>query len=280
MFIHFAFSGLKDNIDVQIHALLDHILNEKRLKYGINPEFIPVFRQHIHPKFTDKKVVDITLESFKETSNGAMVNLTNLKTLKYKSDIHYLRQDVKMICFTKIAFNKLENYPHSQTYGKLGIVLNENFLRKKEITPVQYYSEESLFKDSLINKWNLDFAYKPNLSQEELRYKKDLEIQILAFRKPSKLFKTFSESRRLAIEKTEFGVDIRIEDAYERYPIGYNFQNEIEWRIVSLDEEYLEFSEDNLDLVMVPNEQSKFILLKYFESEWNKAPEVHIFPGS
>lgn len=278
MLIHFAFARLKDNPDEQIDALINKILNKKRLKFSRNPEFIPVFKPHIHPRFKGQEVHHIALESFKDAKKGAKANLNDLKFIKHESDIHFLSNEVRMICFIKIAFKQAKNSPHSQEYGKLGLVFDEKFLKRNGIKPVQYYKEESLYNNSLVLEWNLKYAYRPNLSPKEIKNKEALGAKILAYRKPSILFKSFIESRMLAIKRTISETKLKIIDAYERYPIGYNFQTEKEWRIVSNDSSYLEFSENELYMIIVPNLRSKLSLKEYFKSDWKIKPEILTFP--
>ena len=77
MFIHFAFSSLKDDPDKQLTAVISNILETKRLKYGVNPEFIPGFQPHLHPKFKGQEVAHIPLESFKPSKDGAVADLND-----------------------------------------------------------------------------------------------------------------------------------------------------------------------------------------------------------
>lgn len=278
MYIHFVFSRFKDNITKQISELINKIFNDKKIIFKENPEFIPVYQTHLHPKFKDKEVFHIDLESFKECDNGIEADSKDIRFIHPNSDLYFLKEDVGMICFINIALNKLKNSPHPKEYGELGLVFNERFLKKSGIKPVRYYREESLFDDPLIKKWNLKYAYKPNLTAKELRNKKELETQILAYRKPATLFKSFSESRRIALRKTTSGVEMKIENVYDRYPIGYNFQDENEWRIVSFDKEFLEFRETDLYMIIVPNSQCIEFLSKYFKTEWKNIPNILVIP--
>jgi len=278
MFIHFAFARLKGNLNEQLDSLINMILNKKKLKFRENPEFIPVFKPHIHPRFRNQEVRYISLESFKSTKNGVVANMDYLKFINPEYDIHFLSEKIRMICFIKIAFRQLENSYHSKVYGKLGLVFGDKFLKKNAIKPVQYYQEESLYDDSLIIEWNLKYAYKPSLSPNEIKNREDLKTKILAYRKPSTLFKSFVDSRMLAIERTDSGTKHRIMDAYERYDFGYDFQAEREWRLVSYNEDYIEFAENDLYMLIVPNLQSKLNLQKYFKSKWKVIPKICEFP--
>lgn len=277
MFIHFAFSKLKDDFTAQTEDVINKILEPKRLKFGINPEFIPVFQPHIHPRFKGKKVEHLALESFKSTKDGVVANLTDLKFVKPKTDIHFLPYEIHMICFIKIPLMQLSLSIHSSEYGKMGIVLKDDFLKRKGIRSVHYYPENSLFSDPLVVEWNLKFGYKPNLDSNERKEKNQIESQILAFRKPAALFKSFFESRQLAINNMGTKIDIEIYDAYDRYPMGYNFSEEKEWRIISDTEEFMQFSEDDLFMVIVPDEECRSILQNYFDENWKNTPQVELF---
>jgi len=160
----------------------------------------------------------------------------------------------------------------------MGIVLKDDFLKRSSIKAVQYYDEDSLFSDPLVVEWNLKFAYKPNLNSIERREKCEIETKILAFRKPATLFKSFLESRQLAIKNMGTKIDVEIVDAYERYPIGYNFREEMEWRIVSDTEEFLPFFESDLFIVIVPDEKCGSVLNQYFNKNWKIIPRIEIFP--
>lgn len=278
MFIHFAFAGLKNDITAQTEDVINKILEPKRLKFSINPEFIPVFQPHLHPKFKGKKVGQIALESFRPTGDAVGASLADLKFVTPESDIHFLPYEMHMICFIKIPLKQLSRSIHSYEYGKAGIVLKDDFLKRIGIKAVQYYEEGSLFSDPLVVEWNLKFAYKSNLSSIERKEKRELETQVLAFRKPATLFRSFLESRLLAIKNIVPQINIEIFDAYARYPIGYNFREEMEWRIVSYTEEFLPFSESDLFMVIVPDEKCGSVLNQYFKKNWKIIPLIEMFP--
>ena len=260
--------------------MINKILDPKKLKFGINPEFITVFQPHIHPRFKGKEVAQISLESFKPTKDGVAASLADLKFIKPEADIHFLRYEIHMICFIKIPLKQLSQSVHSSEYGKMGIVLKDDFLRSKGIKPVHYYEESSLFSDPLVIEWNLKFGYKPNLDPIERKEKSQLEAQILAFRKPATLFRSFLESRQLAIKNMGKVTDIEICDAYDRYPIGYNFREEMEWRIISNTEEFLSFSENDLFMMIVPDARCGRTLQSYLDKNWRKSPKIEIFPSA
>lgn len=279
MLIHFAFSSLKDDPNRQLSAVVDNILEHRRLKYNNNPEFIPVFQPHLHPRFRGKEVVHIPLESFTSSAEGAIANSDKLTVFNPQSDLYYLPYEVRMLCFIKISLAQLSKSPHSLRYGRFGIVPSDKFLKKNGVLPVNYYDEKSLFSDPLVVTWNLKFGYKPSLSPGETMEKKEIEKKILAFRKPASLFKSSRESRQLAVSRAADGsTDLRIVDVYDRYPSGYDFRTEKEWRIASSTEDFLLFTEDELFMVVVPDEKSKADMEHYFNKKWRTSPRVEVFP--
>ena len=280
VFIHFAFAGLKDDVTAQTKAVITKIFDRKRLKFSINPEFIPVFQPHLHSKFKGKRVGQIALESFKPTQNGVEASIDELRLIKPENDIHFLPYEVRMLCFIKTSLKKIGNSPHYKQYGRFGIVLTDTFLKRKGIKAVHYYEESSLFTDPLITNWNLKYAYKSDLNAAEISKKHDLETQILAFRKPANLFESFRESRLLALKKAEGQIDMKIIDAYDRYSIGYDFREEKEWRIVSHSEDFLSFSENEFFMVIVPDAGCKSALQNYFDENWKKIPQIEAFPST
>jgi len=279
MFVHFAFSSLKSDPDKQLMAVISSILEARRLKYSVNPEFIPVFQTHIHPRFKGQEVAHIPLESFKPSKDGAVADINDFRSIKPANDLHFLPYEMHMLCFIRIPFTQLRKSPHPTEYGRFGLVLSDQFLRKKGIAAVRYYEETSLFADPLVVGWNLKFGYKPNLSPSEIKEKDEMKGQILAFRKPATLFESFRESRALAMARTPEGqTSLRIVDAYDRYPIGYDFREEKEWRIISQAEDFLSFAENDLFMIVVPDERCASELEQYFKDNWKVTPEIRIFP--
>jgi len=279
MFIHFAFSSLKDAPDKQLEAVISNILETKRLKYSVNPEFIPVFQPHLLPRFKGQEVAHIPLESFKPSKDGGVANMNNFRSINPANDLYFLPHEIHMLCFIKIPFKQLSKSPHPLEYGQFGLVLSDQFLKKNRIAAVQYYEESSLFADPLVVGWNLKFGYKPNLSPSEIKDKRGMERQILAFRKPATLFESFRDSRLLAVTKLSEGqTNLQIVDAYERYPIGYDFREEKEWRIFSQADNFLSFTENDLFMVIVPDERCKLNLERYFRNNWKDVPEIRVFP--
>lgn len=285
MFIHFSFGKYKDNTLKQTDKLVNKVLEKKRLWIRENPEFIPVFPPEWNKRLIGEEIYHIELESFAKNivknNYGAKADLNKIKTFSPQFNCHYLRENIGMICFIKISINELKKSSHINQYGKLGLVFDNRYLRLHGIRQVEYYEEDTVFKDPLIIEWNNKYAYNPSLSDEENKAKRELEKRILAFRKPEMLFPSFSESRLMKMERTKDGFNVEIEDAYSRYQIGYNFKKENEWRIISEEcNKYLYFDEKDLILVLVPDITSLEQIKKYIDSNWSNKPNVLICPNA
>lgn len=270
MFIHFAFGNLgkSGEIQEQTNAVIEYILREKRLKITKCKEFIPVFPQ--------KGSKPIPLKPFKRVDGRAdlVVAEINGNRLTDVDSIHYLPEDVPMTCFIKINFNQLKNSTHDKEYGKLGIILTSNFLKRNGIKRVQYYTEESLYSDPLILKWNQEQAMG-KLSDVAAR---QLQKEITAYRKPAKLFSSFEKSVSHIIH---FGSGGPQTDTftYNRYVVDYDFTKENEYRIVA-DEgiNYIDFEEDDLYMIITPNQEVKSRIEFFLNQNWGKRPKVEIYP--
>lgn len=274
MFIHFAFGtlGRQGKLQEQTEAIIQYILNEKRLKVSKCKEFIPAF-----PTLGAKRIPP---DMFKATDDGAAATFYPQKDpdwfqkLPNDTTIHYLPVDVSMICFIKIPFNQLKNSTHSNEYGRFGLVLTDSFLKASGIKPVHYYTEESLWNDSLIKKWNY-VARNPNKKEE----KAELEKEIVSFRKPASLFPSFKES--VTMKVTRASNETRIEHlTYDRYKDGYDFRKENEYRI-AFDEgvDYLYFEEQDIFMVITPDTEVRRRIQNFFSRNWKKEPRVTIYPS-
>ncbi len=271
MFIHFAFGSLgkQGNIEEQTHRVIECILREKRLKVSKCKEFIPIF--------PDQSSKPIPLKPFRkvEGRTDLVVAAIDGDRLTDTGSIGYLPEDVPMICFIKIAFSQLKKSKHPQEYGKFGIVLTTDFLMAMGIRQVRYYTEESLWRDPLILKWNQNWA-KGKLSNVEA---KQLQREITAYRKPAKLFPSFAKSITHIVQ---FGSGHPQTDyfTYNRYTEGYEFTKENEYRIV-FDEsvECLYFDESDAYMIIVPSSQTKNEIETYLNRTWNKRPQVMVFPS-
>jgi hypothetical protein len=270
MFVHFAFGklGKEGKIEEQTKAVIDCILKKKNLKANKCQEFIPIF--------PDKNSKSIPLKPFRAVEGRTDLVVAQIDGSRI-ADVHnlrYLPEDVPMICFMKIALNKLKNSTHAKEYGKMGIVLTGDFLKAKGIRRVHYYTEDSLYRDPLILKWNNHQA-KRRLSSDEARH---LQKEITAYRKPAKLFPSFGRSGTHIIH-FDSGEPQTDYFTYNRYAEGYDFTQENEYRIV-FDEgnEYLHFKEDDLYMIIAPNLEAQKTIETFLSENWREKPKVEVYP--
>ncbi len=273
MFIHFAFGNLgkQEKVKEQTESVVEYILREKRLKVSKCKEFLPAF-----PKAGAKR---IPREMFKVTEEGLAATFYPkedpnwFNKLPDDKTIHYLPVDVPMLCFIKISLNQLKNSTHSNEYGRFGIVLTESFLKANGIRPVYYYTEESLWNDPLIKKWN--HATKTLSS----RKKAELKKEIVSFRKPASLFPSFRESVITKITRASNGIKVEYL-TYDRYKEGYDFRKENEYRIIfNEDVNYLYFDENDLFMIITPDSEAKHRIEDFFRQNWMQKPQIRIYPA-
>lgn len=271
MFIHFAFGELarQGQIEEQTDKVLELILKEKRLKGCKCTEFIPVF--------PDPNSKPIPLKPFRKVEGRNDLVVASIDTDNPPSSnlVKYLPVDVPMISFIKIAFNQLKNSKHSEEYGKFGIVLTKNFLKSKGIRPVQYYTEESLFSDPLILRWDNDVKQN-KLSADETQM---LQREITSYRKPASLFPSFMYSVTHIINFNRAEGTTTDFFTYDRYPVGYDFRNETEYRIIFDDEKYFRFNEDDVYMIITPDLKAKDRVESFLKHNWSNQPKVEIFPS-
>jgi len=272
MLIHFAFGALgkQGKIEEQTEQVIELILNNKRLKVSKCTEFIPEF-----PK---PGSIRIPMDKFHLESNGAGSQLVYDLDLKKpqqpnEDSIYFLQRDVPMICFIKIAFNQLQTSDHWKEYGKFGIVLTDKFLGSRGITPVKYYTEESLWSDPLIRKWNFELK---SLSPGR---REGCEKEILTYRKPAKMFPAFKNSVMAKVTSAPSGGTLEFL-RYNEYPEGYDFRKENEYRIAFEEGvEYLYFNEDDLFMVITPELKAKDRVESFLKHNWTQQAQVKIFPS-
>ena len=264
MFIHFAFGSMtKGNIGEQTQKVIELILKEKRLKPSECPEFIPVY-----PTLGRK----LNLGDPEVKSDRLVV--MQLRGTSNDEKITYLPDDVRMLCFIKASLNQLTMSPHSRQYGKFGIVLTNSFLERKGLHLVDYYTEKSVWTNSLIKKWN--HYTKNNLHPEKCQEMRD---KIVNYSKPATLFPSFLKLTTIEISKTPEGLTAK-RYTYDRYPEGYDFRKEQEYRIVfDKDEDYLYFDENDLFMVITPDLKVKGEVETFLKCNWSKQPKIEVYPS-
>lgn len=121
--------------------------------------------------------------------------------------------------------------------------------------------------------WNRNYARRSNLSNCQKVEKRKLELEILTYRKPAKLFESLFYSKIIVIGGPNEG----LKETYGRYPLGYDFTKEKEWRIISKSKnDYLYFKEETLKGIIVPDINSKTKIENYLNSYWLYRPEIFI----
>lgn len=274
MFIHFAFGELarQGKLEEQTDGVIELILKNKRLKASKCKEFIPAFPEK-GAKRIPPKMFEVTDDGVASATFYPKEDPAWFSKLPDATAIHYLPIDVSMICFIKMSFNQLRTSTHEKEYGRFGLVLTDKFLKDKDIKPVLYYTEDGLWSDEIIKKWNYD---QKSLSKKD---KMDLEREIVSYRKPATLFPSFKESVIIKLTRESEGTKLEYR-TYDRYPDGYDFKKENEHRIVfDKDEEYLYFDESDLYMIITPNLESKTEIEAFLYQTWTQRPQIKIFPS-
>ncbi len=270
MYIHFAFGshGKSGNLTTQCSEFLKHILESRTLKYFPCDEFIPI------PKVNSKNTVNVDLTESTIIDKSVYLKVKHNDT---KNVIHYLQQPVNMICFIDTSFKALPSSSHHLEYGKLGIVLNDIFLRKNEIKPVSYYCETNLFKDPLILLHDQISKNERVIEDTDFNSIEEIIDEITAFRKPKTLTQAFLNSTALKIVFSEKETTKSLY-TYDRYPKGYDFTKEKECRLVSKDNESLTFNEEDVFRIITPDRKTKFSIENFLKANWAIHPEVVLYP--
>ena len=273
MFIHFAFGGLarQGKIEEQTNSVIELILKMKRLIVSKCTEFIPIF--------PDPNSKSIPLKPFRKVEGRNNLAVASIDTDNRPSEnlIRYLPEDVPMISFIKMSFKQLKKSRHAGQYGKFGIVLTNDFLVGKGIRDVYYYTEESLYRDQLILRLNTKVAQSGFSAEKTFEIPKEMQKEIASYRKPASLFPSFKYSVSHIIKfDSKKGVTTDF-FTYNRYPEGYDFRNEQEYRIVFDDVGYLCFDEDDVLMIITPDSKAKDRVESFLKQNWSKQPKVEIF---
>ncbi len=273
MFVHFAFGqlGKQGKTEEQTKQVIELILENKSLKVCPCTEFIPRFPEPGSIRIPSDKIRFVSKGSQSQSVNDSQQREKD--ALPDNDSIYFLQRDVPMISFIRIARNKLRTCNHWKEYGKFGIVLTDRFLKSRCIRLVKYYTEESLWNDPWIRKWNYELKSLPADKREKC------EKEILAYRKPSTMFSTFKNSVMAKITVTSTGGTVDL-IKYNRYPKGYDFTKEQEHRII-FDEgvDYLYFDESDLFMVITPNSECKDRVESFLKQNWSRQPRVEVFPN-
>jgi hypothetical protein len=249
--------------------VIELILRPRRLRASRCPEFIPVFGQTSDHSWVIDEGQTAALNADKLKSKGDYLHIVGVN--RPHASIIYLPVMVNMLCFICIPLKKIVASPHTQEYGCFGLVFCEKFHKRIGTRPVAYYTEADVRNDRLIKKYN-------ELAATQSTKLKTLEREIVYFRKPAKLFRSFRESAITNIENT--GGEIKVEQlTYDRYLEGYDFSQENEWRaVVEDDKEYVEFDACDLYQILVPNIGVKSRVEEFLRQCWKIKPKVEMCP--
>jgi len=262
--MHFAFGGLHraGKNQEQLDMFFEHILRPKQLKSFICPEFVPLLNS------PNAKIADP--DSAYATSDGGV----SFSKWVPSPPVSLLPNDIPMISFVDIPFNKLGTWSPADHYGKLGIAFTNLFKSNNSIQRVYYYALPQLEKDELVIK--LDRAIK----EQNNELKESLWRKILHYRKPAVLWEEINELFAvLKLSAQPEGINID-KITYSRYEVGYNFECEKESRIVTESEgDLIKFTENEVLAVIVPNEESKNYIEDKLENSWKKIPKILVYPG-
>ena len=93
------------------------------------------------------------------------------------------------------------------------------------------------------------------------------------------MFPTFKNSVMAKITVTPTGGTVEY-IKYNRYPEGYDFTKEREYRIAFDEgEKYLYFDESDLFMLITPDLKAKERVESFSKKNWSKQPTVKVFPS-
>lgn len=262
--IHFCFGShhRAGNYQSQLEHFIEYIVLPRKLRASVCPEFLPFIRAPgaLTGDFRSARPGDGVSVIFDRWVPGPPVNL--------------LPCDIWMVCFADIPLNKLRHWEPSRHYGQLGIVFTNEFRRRHCIRRVSYYQYHSLAKDRIVIDWNRAVHLKDDETRERLAQ------LILHFRKPSRLWGDFKDLFS-SIEVTggldsTAAIDVI---TYNRYPVGYNFEEEYEARWVASEENcFLPFTEQDVLQIVVPDKTMKREIEGVLQAVWSEQPAVVEYP--
>jgi hypothetical protein len=153
------------------------------------------------------------------------------------------------------------------------LVFTDKFLRSSGVRPVAYYSEDSLWNDPLIRRWNT-LHFQKRFQEARLLVK-----EIVTYRKPAAYFRSFANQTMMKIATTPEGTQLGHCHKYDGYRVGYHFSGEREFRIAFEEGiDYLCFTESDLYMLIVPDLDSKAQIEEYFSKQWTQIPLVNVYP--
>lgn len=120
--IHFAFGRhyRAREPEKQVDVFIKFILATRKLKAGICPEFLPILSAQGQM---------VPTAAFATDKGGGIIMFDKPEHFKPAPPIRLLPEDVPMVSFVDIPFNKLCRWAPSNHYGRLGIAFTNDFRR-------------------------------------------------------------------------------------------------------------------------------------------------------
>lgn len=261
--IHFAFGGLhrEGKHQEQLNRFIECIVMPKEIRSFACPEFMPILT------LPGGQVADMS--SAVPLSEGG----TGITFERYTANqpVTLICMDYYMASFVDIPLKKLSRWPPADHYGRLGLAFTDAFRRKAGVKSVGYYPFEALDKDPRVIELNREI-WSGRFEQRMDYWHKEF----LPYRKPAFLWESFqSKFYSLKVTATEGGATIE-KQTYSRYPVGYNFQDEREARVVTNESSAIPFEESDVLCFLVPSEPIKVMLEECLSTSWRKPPPVQV----
>lgn len=298
MYLHFAFGALgkAGELNKQADEFINEILSQKKLRFSLCEEFIPAFQPPYQKELEGWKIDHTLSLKLNEHKIGTNDHYRIQKDINSREKILFLPEKVNMLCFIDIALKQLKNSPHTREYGQLAVGFNNNFKRRIQARHVTYYTESSLFQDPAVCEYNKICQKEAFLKQQKrttpelIKRKQELTQEIVAFRKPKKLFPSFENSKIFQASRDPSGEATSETYTYDRYPTGYDFSQEKEVRSIAIPEApyaikhgdyyFVDFFPNEVVTVLVPSVAIREKIIEFFKSSnWDVIPNIEICPG-
>lgn len=257
--IHFAFGSLhrEHQLDEQLENFIRHILEPMKFKAFACPEFIPT----LPPE--DALVFNANIDPNKPSA-------LTYETSQIQRMPIMLWEDVWMTSFVKIPLIKIGSWVPADHYGKLGIAMTDKFRTRIGARPVGYYQYEKLHNDPL-TLTHIQAAVEHRHEDPLVR------AQLLHFRKPERMTPAFRIACKQGRLERTHGGDRAASTTYDRYPIGWKFSDEQEWRVIA--DEFapdIGFSCDEVLCLIAHNTRQAEALRDYMTGRCGRSIPVHV----
>lgn len=262
--IHLAFGShhRAGEIDQQVRAFVEHILLPRKLRSFVCPEFMPIINNPnaLVANPNSARAIGDSGITFDEWVPAPPIGL--------------LPNDVWMVSFVNIPFNKLRDWKPSRHYGRLGLAFRDEFRRRNQVRRVNYYQYPDLAKDPLV------IALNRAISANNAGERERLSKLVVELRKPARLWREINDLfavLKLTSRPTD-GVAIE-KLTYSRYEVGYDFEAEQESRLVTTEQHRdIAFAESEVLAIVVPDARVKAEIEYALIEHWEKMPTVVEYP--